>query len=76
MKISVASELMRVLKLMGFGSPQYAHARDALPVNGVMPIVADVNKLRLDGSLQGRFEDQQRPDKKSPGPTRAQSGAR
>ena len=55
---SVAAELMGVLKRIGFGSAQYTYAREALPVNGRMPVVADVSKLRLD-SPQVRAEEPQ-----------------
>ena len=44
------SELKQVLKWFGIGSAPVA--RGALPVNGLTPIVADVNRLRLDSPVQ------------------------
>ena len=52
MRLAVASEVLRVLKRMGFGSAHHGYARDARPVNGLMPVVADVNRLRVTGSPQ------------------------
>lgn len=59
MRLAVASEVLRVLKRMGFGSAHHGYARDARPVNGLMPVVADVNRLRVTGSLHVPAGDRQ-----------------
>jgi hypothetical protein len=50
MRISLPLKLRQVLSRIGAGPAQAA--KGAIPTSGLPPIVADVNKLRLDTSTQ------------------------